>query len=87
MAKSHTYPSHVVQDAARKAGATCLCLWEMKGPPNTMVAWLTCYQLGESICIVETFKDGGWNAFTPCRSIEIPETIADVFNRCGVPVK
>lgn len=84
-AKTKTYPSHVLADACRAAGATVHLLWEVRGPRETAVAWMSCYQIGRSTCIVQTYSGNGWNAYTPCNSIGIEETIADVLNRCSVP--
>lgn len=85
--RKKTYPNNLLADACRKAGAHVQLMWEIPGPKNTMVAWLSCYQIGKSICIVQTFKGhDGWNAFTPCSDNSVSGTIADVLNRCGVPV-
>ena len=34
-------------------------MWEMKGPKNTDVAWLSCWVVQGQLIIVETFKSGG----------------------------
>jgi hypothetical protein len=86
-------PSRIVRDVARAAllklgeppTQAVRLAWEIPGPKDTEIAWLSCYFIGAGICIVETFRDGGWNAFTPCDSIEVEATLADVLNRCGVP--
>ena len=84
--RKRTYPDQTLENAARKAGVRVVVLWEMKGPANTAVDWMVGYQLGSWPCIVQTYTDGnGWNAFTPNNSNRVDDTIADVFNRCGVP--
>lgn len=83
--RKKVYADTTFQNAARAAGATVRCLWEIPGPKDTEIAWITFYQINQSCCIVETFKDGGWNAFTPNTSIDVDATIADALSRCGVP--
>lgn len=79
------YPNSVLADACRKAGAHVGLMWEVPGPKNTAIEWMSCYQIGKSVCIVQTYKEGGWNAFTPHPGNDIAGTVADVLNRCGVP--
>lgn len=84
--KTKTYPSDALVVAARAAGAHVRLLWEVPGPKDTAIAWMSCYQIGSSACIVQTYADdNGWEAFTPHPSRDVAETIADVLNRCGVP--
>lgn len=88
-------PSHVVAEAAREAfikaegghryGAVRL-LWEVPGPKDTRIAWLSFYAIGTSVCLVQTYDDGTWDALTANDTLDVKETIADVFRRCGVPV-
>lgn len=59
-------------------------MWEMRGPENTGVAWLSCFIVNGTLLIVETFKDGGWNALTSDRSNRVDETINDVIERCAI---
>lgn len=81
---SKIYPDHTLEDAARAAGATVRCLWQIPGPKDTAIAWMECLSIGHGIVIVETFDGGGWNALSDCRTNRIDETIADVLARCGV---
>ena len=76
-----TYPDHTLQNTLREREINCVLMWEMRGPRDTSIAWLSCYQVANSIVIIETFSDGGWNAFTPAKTIEIDKTIADVIDR------
>lgn len=85
--RKKVWPSYVLADAAREAGADARLMWEIPGPKDTAIAWISCYAIGQSICIVETFMSGGWNALTPCRSADPDSTLRDVLERCGVPVK
>lgn len=81
---SKIYPDHALEDAARAAGATVRCLWQIPGPKDTAIAWVECLSIGSGIVIVQTFDGGGWNALSDCRTNRIDETIADVLARCGV---
>lgn len=83
--RERVYPNNVLAEACRKAGANVQLMWEVPGPKNTMIEWMSCYQIGKSVCIVQTFKEHGWNAFTPHPHNDIDGTIADVLNRCAVP--
>lgn len=57
-------------------------LWEIKGPPNTEIAWLSCYAVGRTIAIVQTYKGGnGWNVLTPLASQSIADSMADLIER------
>lgn len=86
MSKTKVYPSTVLADAARAAGARVILAWEMPGPAITQVAWLSCYMINDGLCIVETFRDGnGWEALTSLPDRDVAATIADVLNRCRVP--
>lgn len=83
VSKTKTYPNHVAEDELRKRGIMVQCLWELKGPPNTFVEWITCYLVDNTVMLVETYKDGsGWNAFTPSDKNEIATTIDDIVARC-----
>lgn len=83
--RKKVYPNTVLADRARAADFHCRLMWEIPGPKDSQIAWLSCYQIGLSLCIVETFKgENGWNAFTPARTNNIDETIADVLARCDV---
>ena len=78
------YPDETLVKAARAAGAVVRCLWQVKNPGGSRVAWLECWQIGGSVALIQTFDFGGWDVFTPCASRNVAETIADAFNRCGV---
>lgn len=83
---TRTYPSSELSDLCREAGADTRLMWEIPGPKDTLIAWLSCYSIGDSLCIVQTFKDGnGWMEFTPsgCRTID--GAVNDVLQRCKVP--
>jgi hypothetical protein len=85
--KTPTYPDHTVEDALRKH-TTVMCLWEMPGPKNTRVAWLTAYAINGVLVIVMTYADGdGWEVLTPYESNSRAAAITDVMYRCGVTPK
>lgn len=79
------YPDRTVENVARAAGAHVACLWQMKGPPGTLIAWMEAIQIHRTVCIVQTFREGGWTVYTPCQSNRVDDALADVLNRCGVP--
>lgn len=80
------YPNNTLERRAIEAGAQVRCLWQMRGPKDTGVAWLECLQIGPrgDVVIVETFHHGGWNAFSAPHSNRVYDTITDVLERCGV---
>ena len=78
-------PSHALRDALAAAGHGTRLLWEIPGPKDTLIEWLSCYLIGHSICIVQTFKGtDGWNVLTPPASLDIDATIKDVLERCAI---
>jgi hypothetical protein len=85
---SKIYPSTALVDTIRKLvpDAAVRCLWEVKGPKDTGIAWMACYAIGKSLCIVQTFTEGGWTAYTPNAENDVAATVADVLNRCQVPL-
>ena len=82
---SKVYPNRTVEEAARAAGAQVVCLWQMKGPPHTLIEWMEGLLINGTVCLIQTFREGGWQAYTPCQSNRTDDTLADVLNRCGVP--
>lgn len=80
------FPDQTLERRIVEAGATVRCMWQMKGPKDTGVAWLVCLMVGKrgDMVIVETFHHGGWNAFSAPHSNSVDDTIADVLERCGV---
>lgn len=40
-------------------------MWQMPGPKDTNVTWMEAIHVGATIVIVQTFKDGGWDAYVP----------------------
>lgn len=79
------YPDTTLETMCRAAGATVRLMWEEPGPKNTAISYISCYLINRTICMVQTFKTGGWDAFTPCRSLGIKDTVADVLSRCPTP--
>lgn len=82
--KPGKYPDRTLEERCRAAGATVRCLWQMRGPKNTVIAWMECLQVGSGVVIVQTFKGGGWEAYSSLPVNEIDATVADVLARCGV---
>jgi hypothetical protein len=80
-----TYPDRTFEEAARKAGAPVQCLWEMKGPRNTAIAWLSALSVNGRVVIVQTYTDGnGWEVYSPAPTLNVDATIQDALARCGV---
>ena len=82
-----TYPDPTFETAAIAAGANVQCLWQMKGPRSTGVAWMECLSVNGSVVLVQTYEGGGWEVYSACRSNSVAETIADAFARCGITAK
>lgn len=76
-----TEPNHKLRDMLRDMGSHVDLLWEVTGPPDTRIAWLSCYQIEDgkqrAIIIVETFKDGrGWEVLiTPSKKSGVKDTL------------
>lgn len=82
--KSKTYPSHVLTDALRDKNVTAQLMWEIPGPKDTQIAWLSCYLIGSCLCVVQTFQGGdGWLALTSNGENNTDAAIADVVARSG----
>jgi hypothetical protein len=81
-----TIPNRIVEEVARAAGASVQVMWVMNGPKDTQIAYIECLLINRNVVLVETFKDGGWDAFTNAATNDRDETVADVLNRCKVPV-
>ena len=80
-----TYPDHTLRDALYNAGHSYRLMWEIRGPKNTSIAWMTCYLVNGCTVIVQTFKDRcGWQAFTHNHSIGVDDVVADVIAHCGL---
>lgn len=86
MAKQKIHPDSTLADRCRAAGVRVRLLWEIPGPENTQIAWLSCYAVGPSMCIVETFAKGGWNVMTPIMESNMDAAVTDVMDRCAVSV-
>lgn len=78
------YPNTTFEKAARDRGARVQCLWQIEGPDNTTVAWIECISVNGTVCLVQTYDEGGWEVYTPNRSIDVGSTISDALARCGL---
>ena len=85
MAKTErVYPDNQLIDHLRAAGLHPHCMWQVKGPKDTSVAWMECWMCSGQVFIIQTFKGsagGWWEVFLPCRETTIPATINEVINR------
>ena len=81
--RGKVYPDTTLADRCREAGATVRLMWEEQGPKSTGIAFITCYLINHTACMVQTFAGGGWDAFTPCGRNEIDAAVADVLARCA----
>ena len=60
----HEYPDNTLELALREKGFTVQCMWQMKGPKNSMVAWIECLLVDRVLFIVETYNENqGWDVF------------------------
>lgn len=82
--RSDRFPDSTLEERCRAAGAEVRCCWQMKGPKDTAIAWMECLQIGSGIVIVQTYKGGGWEAYSALPVNEIEATVADVLARCRV---
>lgn len=81
--KPQIYPSHVFEDELRKRGIDYRVMWEQRGPKNTGVSWMTCYLVGRSVALVQTYRQGGWEVYTPHHENDIDKAVEDALRRCG----
>jgi hypothetical protein len=66
-----SYPNTDIQRAIRANGDECRLLWEILGPKDTQIAWLSCYAAAKGTFIVRTYKDGnGYDVL--CQDINPP---------------
>jgi glycerophosphoryl diester phosphodiesterase len=82
---THTYPDNTLAQELRKRGFAVHINWEIKGPKDTEIAWMTHLVAtdGKSnfgTMIVQTFKDGnGWNVYVfPSNAIGTEATVEAV---------
>lgn len=83
MTSTIKYPNTVLEKALRERGVDCRCLWEHRGPKNTFIAWIVAYLVNGRVVMVQTYKEGGWDAFTPNSENDVEATIKDVMARTG----
>ena len=72
------FPDHTLETALRKRGINVQCMWQMKGPPNTEVAWMECLLVGKTLVIVQTYKEFGWEVFIASSTVDNDTTIERV---------
>jgi hypothetical protein len=75
------YPDRTLEKALRQRGFDVVCHWQMKGPPNTMIAWMEYLfasngEVGGGM-IVQTFKEGGWSVYVAPTHKNDTETTID----------
>ena len=89
MTKNHpqrVFPDRHLEEELIRRGCQVRCLWQSPGPKGTMIAWLEGILVQPEggkggVVIVQTFRDGGWDAFTSTKSVMIEDTIMDVIAR------
>jgi hypothetical protein len=79
-ARPKVYPDTTLQRELEKAGLPAKLLWEIPGPKDTDVAWMSCYGVHGSVVIVQTYGIGGWEAYTPCPFPEVDRTVQYVID-------
>lgn len=82
--KAKRYPDKTLETEWQRRGLRYTVGWEIPGPKNTGVAWMVGYGLNGRVVIVQTFIDGGWEAYTASGSLNVAVTIDDVMMRCGL---
>lgn len=93
MTKNHpqrVFPDRTLEEELVKRGCQVRCMWQLPGPKGTMIAWMEGILVQTpsghgDVVIVQTFRTGGWSAFTANRSIDIPDTVEDVIARVSAP--
>ncbi len=75
-----TYPSDVLVNQLRAAGHRVGLMWEIKGPKDTMIAWISCYLVnGDMIVHVLTYHKGnGWEYLMPGVEMQTDKVVDDV---------
>lgn len=83
MSKTKAYPDTTLIDRLRSdhPGIHACLAWEMPGPKYTRVAWISCYLVGGMTVHVVTYRSGGWDALTPCKSTTVDAVVEDVVRR------
>lgn len=81
---TRTPPNTTLPDKCIEAGLRARLMWEIAGPKNSRIAWLSCYAIGHSIAIVETYAgNNGWSVMTPPKSMGIEDAVKDTIARCN----
>jgi hypothetical protein len=74
-------PDKTLQRALGDQGFSTQCMWEIPGPKNTGIAWLTCYNSNGTVFMVQTYKEGGWQVYLPSVNLLIDKTVEEVIDR------
>ncbi|WP_293862404.1 hypothetical protein [uncultured Alsobacter sp.] len=64
-----TYPDNRLEKSLRERGARVMCVWQMRGPKGTDVAWMEYLSVDGAPVIVQTYKSGGGAAFVLLRNL------------------
>lgn len=81
-----TYPSRVLVDELFKRDIPCSLMWEIPGPKDTQIAFLSAYLIRARVVIVQTWKDGnGWEVYMPAKENMIQATVEEVIAHCTLP--
>lgn len=75
------FPNQALEKRLIAEGVAVVCMWQLRGPENTGVAWLECLMANHVMLIVETYRDGGWEVFTAAQSVDVDLTVAEVLSR------
>lgn len=62
-------------DDFRKDDVNVQVLWEMKGPKNTSITYITMYLIGLNLLVVHEYDGGGFQTFPSIPSNSIDETM------------
>lgn len=78
------YPNRDFQKRLSDLGIPCRLAWEEKGPKMTGITWISAYNVGGGIALVQSYKGGGWDVFTSLPVNDASASIADALARCRV---
>jgi hypothetical protein len=76
-----TYPNKVFEQEIRNQKLTCQALWQIKGPKNTAIDWITCYYIAPLTVIHFGYDEGGWDIHIGSEHIDRKSTIDDLLER------
>lgn len=71
------YPNREFENKLRELKMICNAMWQMKGPKDTSIVWITCYNVYPIVVIHFTYVNG-WDIAICSDNVETKRTIDDV---------